>query len=81
MEFFTSEAKKAFIYLQKAFTKIFILDYFDPERHIYMETNALEYVMSGILSRITSNQLDQSSPNNVTHKNLEPIFSISKIGK
>ena len=33
-DFLTLEAKKAFIYLQKAFTKALILRHFDPEHHI-----------------------------------------------
>ncbi len=40
--FLISEANEAFIYLQKAFTKAPILKYFDPEYHIWIETNVLD---------------------------------------
>ncbi len=50
INFLTLKAKKAFINLQKAFTKAPIFKRFDPEYHIRIETNALGYAISGVLS-------------------------------
>ncbi len=50
IEFLTSGAKEAFIYLQKAFTKIPIFRHFDSKCHIWIETDASGYAISGVLS-------------------------------
>ncbi len=81
MDFFISEAKKTFIYLWKAFSEALILRHFDPERHIRIETNTLRYAISGVLSQMISDHLDQLSSDYVTHKNLDPISSKSEIGQ
>ena len=73
-------AKKAFIHLQKAFTKVLILRHFDPGRHIKIETDLSRYIIDGVLSQITLNNLNQFFSNHITHKNLDPIFSKSEIG-
>ncbi len=75
-DFLTPEAKKAFIHLQKAFTKALIPRLFDPECHIQIEIDDLRYAISGILSQITS---DQHSSGHVTNK--DPIPSKSKISQ
>ena len=80
-DFFTFQAKKTFTHLQKAFTKIPILHHFDLECYICIGTNTLGYAISRILNEITLDHLDQLFPNHVTHKNLEPIFSKSKISQ
>ncbi len=49
-DFLTLEAKKTFIYLQKAFTEASILRHFDPECHIQIETDTSEYAIGGVLS-------------------------------
>ncbi len=77
-DFLTCKAKKAFIHLQKAFTKAPILKYFDLECYICIETNALGYVIGEVLSQIT---LDRPFSNHVTHKNLESDFFKSEIGQ
>ena len=74
-DFFIPEAKKTFIYLQKAFTEALILRYFDPECHIWIKADVLGYVIGEILSQMISDHLDQLFFNHVTHKNLNPIFS------
>ena len=74
-DFLTPEAKKAFIYLRKAFTKAPSLKHFDPEYHIWIEIDVLRYAISGVLSQLTLNQL---SSNHMTHEN---YFSESKIGQ
>ena len=48
--FLTSGARKAFIKLRQAFIKAPILHHFDPERHIWVETDASGYAISGVLS-------------------------------
>ncbi len=75
-DFLTSEEKKAFIRLQKAFTEVSIFRHFDLERHIRVETDASGYAIGGFLSQMTS---DQHSSDHVTHK--EPISSKSEIGQ
>ncbi len=64
-DFLIPEAKKAFIYVQKAFIKTLILRHFDSESYIWIKTNALGYIIDGILSQITS---DQPSSDHVAHK-------------
>ncbi len=80
-DFLTPRAKKAFIHLQKAFTEALILRHFDPERHIWIETYALEYDIGGVLSQMTSDHLGQLTFDYVTHKYLTPISSESEIGQ
>ncbi len=75
-DFLTLEAKKAFIHLQKSFTKTPIFRYFDPECHIQIETNTSRYDISGVLSQMTS---DQHSFSHMTHK--DPNFSKFEIGQ
>lgn len=40
-DFLTFETKKTFIQLQNAFTEVLILRYFDSERYMCIETDAL----------------------------------------
>ena len=83
-DFLTPRAKKVFIHLQKAFTKAPILRHFDPKRHIWIETDALGYTISKVLSQMTLDyldHLDQPFSHHVTYKNLDLIFSKSKISQ
>ncbi len=75
-DFFTPEAKKAFIHLQKAFTEALILRHFNPKRHIWIQTDVSEYAIGGILSHMTS---DQFYSRYVTYK--DPNSSKSKFSK
>ncbi len=77
-DFLTSEAKKAFIHLQKAFTEAPVLRHFDPKCHIRIETDALGYAIGGVLSQIT---LDQHSSGHVTHGDPNSNFPKSEIGQ
>ena len=56
-KFLTSDAREAFNRLRQAFTKAPILQHFDPECHIRIETNASGYAIRGVLSQLTSNQV------------------------
>lgn len=76
--FFTFEAKKTFIHLQKSFTKAPILRHFDLECYIRIKTDVSGYTISGVLSQMTLNQLFS---NHVFHKNLDLITSKSEIGQ
>lgn len=67
IDFSTFKAKKAFIYLWKAFSKILIITYFDLECHIIIEIDALGHTFREVLSQIT---LDQYSSNHITYKDL-----------
>ncbi len=55
--FLTSEVRKAFTKLRQAFVKASILNHFDLERHIRIETDASDYAISGVLSQLTSDDL------------------------
>ncbi len=59
IEFLTCKAKNTCIYLQKAFNKASIFWHFDPKRHIHIETDTLGYIISEVLSQVTSDHLDQ----------------------
>ena len=59
MGFLTSTAKKNFPKLRQAFIKAPILHHFDPEQYIRIETNASGYAIGGILSQLTSDNLNQ----------------------
>ena len=57
LDFFILGAKLAFIELRQAFLKAPILHHFDPEYYIRIETDALGYVIGGVLSQLTSDNL------------------------
>ena len=48
--FLTPSARETFNQLKQAFTKVPILQHFDPECHIRIETNASGYAIGGVLS-------------------------------
>ena len=54
LSFLTPKARSAFNGLRLAFTKAPILQHFDPECHIWINTNALRYAICGILSQLAS---------------------------
>ncbi len=56
--FLTFEAKKAFAELKQAFIEAPILNHFDLEYHIHIETDASGYAIGQILNQLT---LDDSS--------------------
>ena len=58
-DFFTSKARMAFTKLRQEFIKAPIFHHFDPERHIWVETDALSYAISRVLSQLTSNNSGQ----------------------
>ncbi len=43
--------------MRQAFVEALILNHFDPERHIRIETDASGYAIGGILSQLTSDDL------------------------
>ena len=51
------DARKAFNQLRQVFTKAPILQQFDSECHIWIETNASGYAIRGVLSQLTSDYL------------------------
>ena len=53
-KFLTPDARTAFNRLRLAFTEALILWHFDPECHIWIETDALGYAINGVLSQLTS---------------------------
>ena len=55
--FLTSGARGVFNQLRQAFTKPQILQHFNPKCHIWIETNALGYVIGGVLNQLTSHHL------------------------
>lgn len=56
--FLTAKAKLAFIELRQAFIKALILYHFNLKYQIQIETDILGYVISGILSQLTIDNLD-----------------------
>lgn len=58
-DFLILGAKKTFIHLYKAFTKVSIFYHFDLKYYIYIKTDILEYIIGEILSQITLDHLDQ----------------------
>ena len=62
--FLTPGAREAFNRLRLAFTKAPILQHFDPECHIWIETDASGYAIGGVLSQLASG----TSPDRVVTK-------------
>ncbi len=60
--FLTSKARKAFTKLKQAFVEAPILNHFDPERHIQIETDTSTYAIGGIFSQLTSDDLGRWHP-------------------
>ncbi len=60
--FFTPGAGKAFTELKQAFVEALILNYFDLERHIWIEINALGYAIYEIFNQLTLNNLSRWHP-------------------
>ncbi len=60
--FLTADARKAFTKLRQAFVEAPILNHFDPERHIRIETDTSGYAIDGILSQLTLEDLGQWHP-------------------
>ena len=58
-EFLTLGAKLAFTELRQAFIKAPILYHFDPECYIRIETDVSGYVIGGVFSQLTSDNLGQ----------------------
>ena len=58
-DYLTPATKKAFNHLRHAFTQAPIFQYFDPEKHIRIETNASDYAISEILYQLTLDYLGQ----------------------
>ena len=56
-DFLILGAKLVFTKLRQAFVKALILQHFDPERHIRIETDVSGYAISGVLSQLISDDL------------------------
>ena len=52
--YLTPDARQAFIQLRQAFTKALILQHFDPERYIWIETEASGYAIGNMLTQLTN---------------------------
>ena len=64
LSFLTPKARSAFNCLQLAFTKALILQHFDLECHIPIETDVSGYAIGGVLSQLTSG----TSPDEIVTK-------------
>ena len=64
--FLTPDVKKAFNHLRLAFIKAPILQHFDPESHIRIETDVSGYAIGGVLSQLN---LDSDAPPNDSNSN------------
>ena len=56
--FLTVNAKKTFTKLRQTFVKAPILNHFDLEHYIQIETDVLGYAIDGIFRQLTSDDLD-----------------------
>ena len=54
LSFLTPDAKQAFIQLKQAFTKALILQYFDPEHRIWIDTYNFGYDIGSVFSQMIS---------------------------
>ena len=52
--YLTPDAKKAFDQLRQAFIEAPIFQHFDPERYIWVETDAFGHTIGGVLSQLTN---------------------------
>ena len=52
-DYLTPDTKQAFTQLRQVFTKAPILQHFNPEYHIRIETDASGYAISGVVSQLT----------------------------
>ena len=52
--YLTPDVKRAFDQLRQAFTEASILQHFNPEQYIRVETDASRYAISGLLSQLTN---------------------------
>ena len=57
ISYLTPNARQAFIQLRQAFIEAPILQHFDPKYYIRIETDMSSYVISGILSQLTLDNL------------------------
>ncbi len=57
--FFTPRVRKTFTKLKQAFVEALILNHFDLECHIQIETDNVGYAISRIFSQLTSDDLDR----------------------
>ena len=64
--FLTPNTKKAFNYLRLAFIKTPILQHFDLESHIRIETDTSSYALGRVLSQLN---LDSNAPSNNLNSN------------
>ena len=60
--FLTTNAKKAFLQFRRAFTKAPILQHFDSEQYIRIETDASGYAIGGVMSQMATDDLGQWHP-------------------
>ena len=67
-KFLTPDVREAFNQLRQAFTKGLILRDFDPECHIWIETNASGYAIGKIPTQLTSDQVTFKFESNSTKK-------------
>ena len=73
-KFLTTNAKRAFNRLRLAFTKASILWHFDLKCHIWIETDASGYAISGMLNKLTLG----TNPNEIiTKANLNQWYLVA----
>ncbi len=60
--FFTTNAKRVVTKLRQAFVEAPILNHFDSESHIQIQTDVSGYAIGGILSQLTSDNSGQWHP-------------------
>ncbi len=69
----TADARRAFTKLRQVFVEAPILNHFDPECHIRIETDAFGYAIGGILNQLTSDDSGQWHPIAFFSRKMIPI--------
>lgn len=59
MKFYTLGSKQAFVKLRQVFIEALILYHFDPESHIWININTLDYTINEVLSQLTLEKWDR----------------------
>ena len=57
IDYLTPNAKVSFTQLKKTFLEILIFCHFDPKCHIWIKINMSDYVIGGVLSQLTLDNL------------------------
>ena len=75
--FLTLNAKEAFNHLKQEFSKALILQYFDLECHIWIETNASDYAINKVLHQLIFDWVTSNSKSNLTKSDFGQWYPVT----